>query len=63
MASKDLLRLVAKMSFEDGYTIPEIAAYIARSGDKKNGTVKPCLKLACGSFKMATAAGQDARRL
>lgn len=40
MASKDLLRLVAKMSFEDGFTIPEIAAYIARTGDKKHGTVK-----------------------
>jgi DNA-binding transcriptional regulator LsrR (DeoR family) len=40
MASKELLRTVARLSFESGFTIPEIAAYIANAGDKKNGTVK-----------------------
>jgi len=28
------------MSFEDGFKIPEIAAYLAAAGDKKHGTVK-----------------------
>jgi DNA-binding transcriptional regulator LsrR (DeoR family) len=45
MASKDLWRLVARMSFDDGFTIPEIAAHIARSGDKKHGTVKSVSRL------------------